>query len=184
MIKSALLLILFLVFISCGKAIKNSQESDSDTRELPGLGTSEITLEVSYNPKAESFKEVMYPVSSRAWARIPQKMKIIDGRPLVISAKINFNKELIYNEYNSAFFCSYSAVRLSSGPDEDNPDGYSHYFKGCFEDVDNDGVLDELNYLPGDQVAVDVDKYITLYITSDKSVNNLSVSSEIDLELH
>lgn len=184
MIKSALLFMLFVISASCGKAIKNSQEPSDDTRDLPGLNASEISLELSYNPKAESFQEVRYEVLSSGWARIPKKITIKNGRPLVISAKINFNKVLIHSEYNSAFFCSYSSVRLASGADEENPDGYTHYFKGCFEDVDNDGVLDELNYLPGDQVAVDANKYISLYITSDKSVDSLSVSSEIDLELH
>lgn len=183
--KVLLLSLLTSCLISCGKPVENSspssEESDSVV-ERPGLNTSEIDMHLVTNPGRDTVATTHKMLPADAWVRIPSSVKVVSGSPLIFSYKFYFNT-LENSSLNSPqVHCSYNAIRIVTGTDQPSEDGYNHYFKGCFQDVNGDGQMDELNYSVGHEIGIDKGNYIILVVESDNSSNILSIESEIEVD--
>ena len=175
--------------IGCGKKVTQNPSS-ADTGDgsqvviLPGESGIEF-LALDFNPSQQSQMTTQVQAQGNGWARIPDAPTISAGNALVVGTRVYFNT---FENLNSAqyrqFYCDYQSIKMIN-PKPDTPinDTYNHYFKGCFEDVDDDGVMDELNFIPGDD-AIDLqkDRYITLRVTADDNADSLSLRSEIEID--
>jgi hypothetical protein len=169
---------------SCGKKIQSSEKAEKIVI-TPALGVSVVNLKVGYisNEDKEGISE--YQADHSGWAKIPNGPEVIEGSPLVFSTRIFINTPAItIKSGNSELYCDYTSIRLLTGSDTPTQDGYNHYFKGCKEDVDNDGVADEMNYLPGDDVPIDEGKFIILHTSSSEYDGTIQVHSDIEVDWH
>ncbi len=182
--KALLLMTLVSTLFGCGKPVKDSESTNDEGSTVvnrPGATVSMLELSLAMNPQRDSIASSSNLVAGDAWARIPESVFVSEGSPLVISSKVYLNTKETSKRSSPELFCSYTSIRQVTGTDQPSPDGYNHYFKGCYQDVDNDGQVDELNYIPGDEIAVDKGNYIVLSVQSDNSVNSLVILSEIEL---
>jgi hypothetical protein len=171
------------VMVGCGKTVQNSssdETQDPDIVRTPGLNTSELKINLEMNPQRDQFALAHVQLPEDGWARIPEAIAVKAGSPLIITSKIFLNTK--NNQASGELFCKYTSIRQVTGTDEPSADGYNHYFRGCFQDVDSDGEADELNYNVGHEVAVDKGNYITLEVQSDNSVNSLVINTEIEID--
>ncbi|MBD65225.1 MAG: hypothetical protein CME62_08460 [Halobacteriovoraceae bacterium] len=164
------------VLFSCGKKAQNSSsESDSDyqdTRALePGSVTLDMTIEDENALEADS---VLF--NGNAWIVIPEPADIMvkSGSPMHYRTRIYFNsteEPSVDGGYET--FCEYSALASDST--------YNYSFKGCYEDVDQDGTPDLLSYSPGMEFPQESGKSLRFEFIFGYSAQASELSAELEI---
>lgn len=160
----------------CGKKIQNAQ-SDSEK-------TKEPLYTHSYSLKAKLFKNGDSIIDGKildtnALVKIPANLEVIEGNAGNQEAKIHF--ELAGA---SELFCVYKGGSKDRNPitNDDIKKGLTYKFQACFEDIDNDGEPEEINYQPGQEIPFDVGTEVILEVVgADDREDNLT-QADIDVE--
>lgn len=169
------------LLFSCGKKVENS--SDGSGRViLPGESGTKF-IDVNVDAQASRIGSAQFEAPRNAWVRVPAAPKVLEGDALIVSTRIYFNSTKKSNSQYQEFYCDYTSIKMINNPTaKDINKNYNHYFKGCFEDVDQDGEIDELNFIPGDEVALEKDKNLQIEVEVDDNANTLSIRSEIEID--
>lgn len=173
----------FLNF-SCGKNIENTTPTQEVRR--PSLDTSFFELTASFNGSDKQTQLNSSPdnsslitVSADAFIRIPEYLSVTSGNAGNHFARIHFRLPGFYE-----FYCSYVGGADSSSPStpEDIENGLLYHLENCYEDVDQDGEVDELGYYPGYQAAIDQGAQIELEIlgADPNATTTVLVKVEVD----
>ena len=172
---------------SCGKKVESSNPNESSDESavivLPGdSGAKKLTI--TYSDLIPQSSSTSYPLKAAAWVRIPDFPVILGGNATMVATRVRFNVEqnsieLAQNEV----YCDYLSIkRTVGGPQESANSNYDHHFKGCFEDVDNDGQADSLNFIPGDEIGVMKGRSVQIRVTPDSRAQDLVLESEIEVD--
>jgi hypothetical protein len=179
-------IVCLMTVLSCGRDIENSKTNNDNITRLP-VSVSIVTLiETFTNSQELKTSEVQF--KSDAWIKIPEAVFVQNGNLYKFNSKITFNTSNQYgsnqnNDYYK-FYCKYEAYRQAVASDEVTVDGFTHVFKGCFADVNNDGVDDALTYKVGNSIPQDENNYIRFEMTghSELESNSLTLYTDIETE--
>lgn len=174
-------------FFSCGKAPADTETGGGVLEDVTIIAPGESGLKklsVSFTPGTDSEAQDSIIALGAGWVRVPEFPVIESGDSLIVSTRVFINYEPTQNmvEYIS-LYCDYTSVKMITA-DASLPvnDQYNHYFKGCFEDVDQDGDAEEINFVPGDEVGIEAGKKVSLKVSATDSSDELSISSSFELE--
>lgn len=179
--KLAASFVLILGFTSCGKKIP--QASSADTVYIGELGSSVIKMNMKFDHTGQTQSSAL-KFQANAWVRIPKAVFIKKGQVQEYSTRIYFNTyETVSHGHSSTLYCDYSSSRQTEDSDYSSVDGYKHIFGNCFEDINNDGVFEQLSYIPGDEVPIDQNNFLRLELIG--STDTLGVTEEVysDIEV-
>lgn len=180
LIKSNVLTIfLSFLIIGCGKELDTQIDEEVVSRQE--LKENSVILRSSLFTNGGIAKDT-YNFNENALVLIPAAIEVEEGNAGNQWARIYFNEYL--NE--AEFFCDYKGGAFTQSPDNEweIEKGKIYHFYGCYQDVDLDGTLDELNYYPGMESIQDRDHSISLDILgADPRFNNTS-KTLIEIEWH
>lgn len=160
------------LLLSCGKRIENSKEQ-VEVVERPSIVASFVELKI--DAKELNTSKTYYQVKKDGWAKIPSAPKVINSLSKLIYTKLTFENSYNSNSDSTGLVCHYISIKS-----EDNT--YQHKFTGCKEDIDADGEYNELNYLPGDELAVLENEKIFLETHSSNQSDQLIIKSRIEID--
>ncbi len=182
--------LIFIIIISiatlmtgCGKGIMNSGAEDETTLVI----TDEVqasTISVSLNLEVdEQASSTQLPDSG--WAIIPESPIIKESTSdyvlteLFINAEDNLGTVDLYDY--QAVICEYFSLKNQLTDSSSHPN-YTHTFNGCY--YYHDGIREELNYLPGQEVAIDEGRYIVLAAHTSNSDQTTLLHLDIEVDWH
>lgn len=173
-------LIIFIPFLfGCGRSLET--EINNEVLSRAGLEDYSVVLESTHTVNGEitSDKKIF---NNNALVRIPAFIQVREGNAGNHWARVYFN--VLNNE--AEFYCDYKGGAFSESPDSDweIEKGLKYHFYGCFQDVDFDGEVDELNYYPGLESIQDRDHSIDLEILSADPRYNTKAQALIEIEWH
>lgn len=172
-----------LAVLSCGKKVQNTDPNAGKfVSRSPALSGSSLRLNSRFNSSGVVEND-LYQFKAEAWITIPEYVIVESGAPENFVVRVYFNTK---NEVSLAgskeLFCDYRNTKQYSSQGKMFIDNYYHQFLGCFEDIDADGVVEELNYSPGVQIAQDENHYVRLEYISGETDSETTVSVDVDLE--
>lgn len=164
-----------LMLISCGKKVTSSS-GDNEVTLIPELNRA-VNLEMSFKGDTES-KSKSYLFIEDAQVRIPDQIHVKSGSPLRFTVNIYFNTNHNPEQRDtvSEFFCSYKNVKVIG------QDRYYQEFLGCFEDVDADGELENLDYKAGQQIFQERWRYIRVDLVDGFSYEESEIFTELEID--
>jgi len=166
-----------MLLLSCGKEIETTNDDDTVVRR-PAADASKINLKIK--TESDNTGSTEYVSEMSGWARIPSKPFIHQSIASIIYSKLSFqipNGKEVTN--GLMLVCDYISSKKSEFFEKE--DIYNHQFIGCKEDVDQDGIPDELNYIPGDEVPIDKNQLIIFSVHSSDKSDQLEVESDIEV---
>lgn len=168
--------ILFFSILGCGKKILDSpSESEKQTIKRSPVLSNSIELKLSFSLAESSLSSKKYIAEKSGWVIIPKKIKIKQApSPSETSSRIYFNTS---EESPSSLFCEYKVQEPLGASGE-------LLFQECFEDIDEDGIPESINYLPGDVVAQDKTRFIILEASNSQTKGFVEISSIIEIDWH
>lgn len=162
--------LIVLCCLSCGKKIETTTDEESVVTR-PAASSSELNLTVSTLSNNSGEDEILTQYSG--WAKIPPYLTIVASKAnIVYSSLIIENLENSFQS-SSQFVCQYLSLK--------NGNQFDHQFIGCKEDIDYDGKLDDLNYRPGDEIAINENQIVKIKVKSSDNNDNLEVKSHIEV---
>lgn len=169
-----------LLFSACGKRIVKSKTSDAKTSQQT-LSTNEIAIKAKLM-RSGSVQIGNYQFTQNALVAIPSFLKVLNGNAANKSARIYFNVENGKHE----FYCEYKGGANSPTPTEPSEvlKGKKYNFQTCYQDVNNDGVDDPLNYYPKFMSHQDKGNNILLEVFNSDSRYDTEVEAIISIEWH
>lgn len=164
----------FIIF-GCGKKVENSQNSSDTQRQTA------TSADIPFNFSFESDKstELGYTFSRDGWVSIPDKFNITSGDSLIITTRIYFNQD---DQESSKFHCRFNSVKQISDKKQNLAPIYTHQFKGCYDDVNNDGILEEVYYLPGEQVPMNKSEKVVLKVRATSSTSKINMETALKVD--
>lgn len=159
---------------SCGKPIESSKESDSNIVVRPELNPN-LSFMMSFEGEAEQQTQShMFERDGRVV--IPANIHLQSGAPDHYNVTLVFNTRESSDQRDamSEFFCKYESIKYFKG--------YQHKFLGCFQDIDGDGVNDNLGYKAGQKVFQERWNYIRAELTSGYSDTTAEILTELEVE--
>jgi len=172
-----------LFIVGCGKEIKSSQKTEDEVVVRPPLSDSTVTLKLDKMNSDKKEYGQLYQLNYSGWATIPAHPIIIEGNSSTVKTSIlfNSNEEKLSTDIES-IRCDYLSIKELATNLEDNKMSYRHYFKGCFSNVY--GNEEEVNYIPGQEVALNSGRFILFKSSFSKSKDPVSIFSSIDIQWH
>ena len=156
---------------SCGRQIETTNLEDRVISRPAATATPKIIFKIETINSNTGSQELTTVRSG--WAEIPENPVIIRSISQLIYSTISFK----YTHKVGEFICNYVSAKKEDYKVGEDP--YQHKFLGCKEDVDLDGILDDLNYLPGDEIAVRDNEKIQFKIHSSDQSDNVIIESNI-----
>jgi len=175
LIKLFVMTVLSMTLVSCGQPIEGSKNSQDDSNLTPELSANIVlSMELTDHTDSESSPSSSYLFENTASVTIPAGVYLKSGTPdsylvnLVFNASESRDHGIDINE----FYCQYESIKEIKG--------YVHIFRGCFQDVDNDGIVEDLGYNIGQKVIQDKWNYIRFDRVSGQNIENASVWTELE----
>ena len=168
-------------FLGCGKEIETSNDDNSVVLR-PAADSSKINLRIKTIDQNAGSSE--YRTQMSGWAKVPAKPLIYHSFAKIIYSKLSFNYPAQFDgEKTILLTCDYISSRKTQSELNKNPSSeeYNHHFIGCKEDVDLDGVPDELNYIPGDEIAIDKNQLIIFNVHTSDHSDQVEIESDIEV---
>lgn len=170
------------IFLSCGKDIKTTDEDKSmpSVTRAPA-DASIITLRISTDNENKGI--ILYKSPTSGWAKVPAKPFIQKSIAQIVYSKLSFEMPGQGNfSPATKLICDYISFQKKQPHHENKTDGYKHQFVGCKEDIDLDGVDEELNYIPGDEIPLDENEIIKFEVHSSDSDDQIEIESDIEVK--
>lgn len=161
------------LIISCGKEIETTNDNDSDVNRRAATAS---TVSLTVKTQGDNLGKDEKIIEQSGWAKIPPRPEILNSVSDLVYSKISFNINKVqgFIQQGTGLVCHYISMKTENG--------FDHKFTGCEEDIDNDGIPDELNYIPGDEIAILKDKVIKLEIHSSNQEEQTEVTSDIEVD--
>lgn len=170
-------------FMACGKKVTNSNPNEGQlVNRTPALTGNSLKLSSVFDNNGVIENEV-YQFEADAWIKIPEFIFVESGEPLNYTARVYFNTENQQTLVGAReLYCEYQSAKQIGSKNKLQFDGYYHHFIGCFEDLDQDGTPQEINYNPGSEVPQDKDKFVRIEFLSGFSDNETQISADLEID--
>lgn len=173
-------------FMACGKKAMNTDPNADDPRfitDTPALTGNSIKLTSSIDTDGNVTSNEFYQFEQDAWLKVPEFIFVESGAPLNYTARVYFNTDKVESFIgHRELFCEYRSAKQIGEEKQISFDGYYHHFVGCFEDLDQDGNPERINYNPGSQVAQDKNNFIRIEYVDGFTDNPTQISADLDIE--
>lgn len=179
--KSLSILPACLLFVACGKKPVSSSNSD-EIVITPELNKN-VAMEIKFSGDTELTSK-SYMFERDAQVTIPELIHLKSGTPLnyMVNIYFNTNHSPEQRDTESEFYCSYENLKLIGDAAKDSPTGYLHRFAGCFEDVDRDGEVENLEYKAGQQIFQEKWRYVRVDLVSGFSYEDSEIFTELRIK--
>lgn len=176
--KSSKTLCVTILVCACGKEIKSSkEENDVVLKAQAQASTIELTVKTQNNGQGSQ----QVTTEASGWAKIPEPPMIIHSLSNLIYSTITFQTKATESSIQTMqLTCDYLSIKNHAF--KQSRQSYEHQFIGCKEDIDGDGIKDDINYLPGDEIALEINQVIQLEVHSSDTTDQLSIRSEIEVD--
>jgi hypothetical protein len=168
-----------LLNTGCGKKVQNSSTNDDVQRRT--LGSNIFNLKATLENSGYSIPG-NFRFDNNGLVRIPEQLKVLKGNAGNRLARIYFNVREGLHE----FYCNYKGG--ASGPTPNDPKeikkGLSYNLLNCFQDVNNDGIPEELNYYAGFEAPQDMDNFVRLEVLSSDPRYTTEIQAQFEVEWH
>ena len=166
-----------LLSSGCGKKIQDQKKGETSD-SLP-LYSSTLSVKAFYYKNGDSLIGNL-DLSKSAWVQIPEFLQVIEGNSGNQKARLYFNVR--DDEYE--FFCEYQGGADSKHPndEEEIARGLKYELIDCYQDVDDDGAIDVLNYAANTEVWHAGGNKIILEIQGSDDRSDNVTEAEIDIE--
>ncbi len=163
-----------LLMLSCGKQIEGKGKSSGNVVITPELNPNVLlSMDLRGNASGQ-YSSFLFERNARIM--IPQAVYVKTQGP------VHYNVNLVFNTSQSPesrdaiseFYCQYKNTKFSKA--------YEQEFLGCFQDIDNDGIVENLGYKVGQKVFQDKWNYVRTELTSGYSEQPSEIITDLEIE--